>query len=312
MANGEWPGMNRPLRRGVRTIEAWIAVLALVVAAPSARGQTEAAARQKVDASLAALKAGEYDKALEGFRDAEVSFPESSELAYNRGVALYRLGDWDGAKEAFASALSTRDSALEQKAKYNLGNCAYSQALQKLTDYAGAIEDLRRAINYYRDALELDPTDQDARANIETAYLLIKDLLDKLKQEQEKKQEEPPTSQPSQCSQPSEDQDRQEQEPSQDGQQEQQQEQQPGGEQEQSKQEQSSPPQNGELESADPQETQDAREQQSAGKPEPQERKMTREEAARLLQAVRDRERERRDELRRREMIGRPPVDRDW
>ncbi len=187
-----------------------------------ARGQTEADARKKVDASMAALKAGEYEKALEGFRDAEVSFPESSELAYNRGVALYRLGSFDEAKAAFASALSTRDLALEQKAKFNLGNCAYSQALQKLTDYAGAIEELRRAIDYYRDALELDPDDQDARANIETAYLLVKDLLDKKKQEEEK-QKEPPASQPSQCSQPSEGQDQQQQE--QDGQQQQQQQQ---------------------------------------------------------------------------------------
>ncbi len=299
---------------GVATMRRWIAVLAVMAAAMPARGQTEADARKKVDASMAALKAGEYEKALEGFRDAEVSFPESSELAYNRGVALYRLGSFDEAKAAFASALSTRDLALEQKAKFNLGNCAYSQALQKLTDYAGAIEELRRAIDYYRDALELDPDDQDARANIETAYLLIKDLLDKKKQEEEKqKQEEPPTSQPSQCSQPSEGQDQQQQE--QDGQQQQQQsqqqQQQQGGEQEQSKQEQQSQPQDGELESANPQEKQE--QQQQADKPQPQEmRKMTREEAARLLQAVRDRERERRDEVRRRQMIGRPPVDKDW
>ncbi|MBN1511974.1 MAG: tetratricopeptide repeat protein [Phycisphaerae bacterium] len=300
------------------TVKALIAMLVVMAAAMPARGQTEADARKKVDASMAALKAGEYEKALEGFRDAEVSFPESSELAYNRGVALYRLGDFDEAKEAFASALSTRDLALEQKAKFNLGNCAYSQSLQKLTDYAGAIEDLRRAIDYYRDALELDPDDQDARANIETAYLLIKDLLDKKKQEEEKKkQEEPPTSQPSQCSQPSEGQDQQQQE--QDGQQQQQEQsqqqqqkqQQQGGEQEQSKQEQSSQPQNGELESENPQDKQE--QQQQAGKPQEQDmRKMTREEAARLLQAVRDRERERRDEVRRRQMLGRPPVDKDW
>ncbi len=297
---------NHDLRKGVATPRRWIVVLAVMVAAMPARGQTEADARKKVDASLAALKAGEYEKALEGFRDAEVSFPESSELAYNRGVALYRLGNFDEAKAAFASALSTRNLALEQKAKFNLGNSAYSQALQRLTDHAGAIEDLRRAIDYYRDALELDPNDQDARANIETAYLLIKDLLDKLKQEEEKQQQEQPSSQDSQCDQPPEPQDQSQdgQQKQEDSQQQQQQQQQQGDEQEQPSQ-----PENGELESADPQEE---HEQPQAGRPEPQERKMTREEAARLLQAVRDRERERRDELRRREMLGRPPVDRDW
>jgi Ca-activated chloride channel family protein len=284
-------------------------LMVLLVALP-VRAQTEADAREKVDASLSALKAGEYEKALEGFRDAEVSLPESSELAYNRGVALYRLGEFDEAKGAFAESLSTRDLSLEQRAKFNLGNCAYAQALQRLTDYAGAIEDLRRAIEHYRDALELDPDDQDARANIETAYLLIKDLLDKKKQEEEKKKQDPPTSQPSQdpqCSQPSEgEQEQQQESQNRDSQQQQQQ----GGEQKPSEQEQPSQPREGELESSDPQERQ---EQQQAGKPdEKQMRKMTREEAARLLQAVRDRERERREKLRRRQMIGRPPVDRDW
>jgi hypothetical protein len=39
---------------------------------------------------------------------------------------------------------------------------------------------------------------------------------------------------------------------------------------------------------------------------------MSLEEAQRLLQGVRDRERKRREELARREALRHPPVDRDW
>jgi hypothetical protein len=39
---------------------------------------------------------------------------------------------------------------------------------------------------------------------------------------------------------------------------------------------------------------------------------MTKEEAERLLQSVRDKERQRRAELARREQAQRPPVEKDW
>ena len=275
-------------RRGshVRAILALLSVV-LMGGPATARASKESDARQRVGNALDQLEAGEFAEALEGFREAEVMFPDSAELAYDQAVAHYRLGDLERAREAFNRALSTRDLALEEKVKFNLGNCAYAEALERLTDLQGAIDRLRLAIAHYRDALELDPGDDDARANIETAHLLIKDLLDKKKKEEQEKEKEKqdPTSQPT--SQPSQD---QQCDQGQDQQQDDQGEQKDQGEQ---------------------QAGQERREQGS--RPQPRDpRSMSREEADRLLQAVRDEERQRRDELHRRRQVGRPPVDRDW
>lgn len=290
----------------------WAAVLRLALAVlvvvgaigtdPVRADEAALSAAQWVNQANAALAAKKYDEALTALQRAEVESPGSAEIAYNRGVAHYRLGQFDKAAGAFGDALRTRDPALEAKAKFNLGNCSYSTALQKLKDLQGAIDELRRAIGYYRDALTLNPDDREARQNIETAQLLIKDLIDKEKKRQEeekKKQEEQekqnPQSQPS--SQPQDDQkqekgDQKEQEPKPDQQQQQQQDEQKAGDNDQQKQKSK------DKQSQSPQEK----------------REMSREEAERKLQAVRDKERARREDRQRREaaIFGRVPVDRDW
>ncbi len=261
-----------------------------------------------------ALAKGDFQKALEAYRSAEVSLPETPELFYNQGIAHYRLGDYVKARELFNQALSTRDLAIEQRTKYNLGNVAYAESLQKLSDLQVAIDGLRQAINHYRDALALDPNDTDARANIETAQLLIKDLLDKQKQQQEQQQqnqdqeqenqqqdqqqeqrqeqqqqqkpESQPSSQPSQSQQQQQEQEQQQDQKQQQGQQEQQQEQQQG--EQQTEAEQKPQPQQGEK------------------------RELSREEAQRLLQAIRDREKEHNDREAKRVRVRRVPVEKDW
>jgi Ca-activated chloride channel family protein len=291
-----------------------LAVAATLAGADAALATSTSEARRAAAEAIAALKAGEYDDALDGLREAEVMLPDMPELIYNQAVAEYRLGNYDAAREHFNRALVTRDLDLEQRIKFNLGNCAYAEALERLTDLPGAIEKARVAISHYQDALELDPLDNDARANIETANLLIRDLLDKKKKEEEEKQQQQQPQQ-NQTSQPSEDQQQQQQQQSQQG--EQPPEEQPQqGENESEQPEQ--PEQQGQPQpqpSPDEQEQEDGNEeqQQGQGRPEPQERReMSKEEADRLLQAVRDKERERREELRRRAIIGQPPVERDW
>ena len=297
-------------RRGTRVRTILALLPAFLMSGPTtAQASKESDARQAVADALEQLEAGKFAEALEGFRKAEVMFPDSAELAYDQAVAHYRLGDLERARESFSRALSTRDLALEQKVKFNLGNCAYAEALERLTDLQGAIDRLRLAIAHYRDALELDPGDDDARANIETAHLLIKDLLDKKKQqEQEKeKQQQDPTSQPT--SQPSQDQQcdqGQDQQQDEQGERKDQNKQQAGQDGDEKKQEQQQ--QQGELEQAN----QEQRQEQAARLEPRDPRNMSREEADRLLQAVRDKERQRRDEQHRRRQVGRPPVDRDW
>lgn len=285
------------LSRCLAFLAAWSVCSPLLAADPS----PEALVRQ----GNTALDKGEYDKALEAYRQAEVSKPDAPELAFNEGIAHYRLRDFAKARELFGKALATRDLRLEGKAKFNLGNCKYSEALEKMSNLQEAIDHLRGAIEHYLDSLEIAPEDRDARANIESAQLLIKDLLDKLKNQQQQN----PSSQPNQ------DQSQENQEKKEQGEQE---EQQPGDQQQEEKEQ----PQGGEEQKEEQQlqqqqgqqgdEQQQPDEQKGQEGEEKEERQLTEEEAQRLLQAVRDKERERRDERGQRMRATRPKVARDW
>jgi Ca-activated chloride channel family protein len=289
---------------------ATIAAASLLASASGAAGQSSLAAANWVSRGNQALVEKKYDEALEFFRKAEVDLPDAAEIAYDCGIAHYRKGDFDKAREAFGNALRTRDPKLEAKAKFNLGNCAYSTALQKLTDLPGAIDELRKSINYWRDSLELNPGDDAARQNIETAQLLIKDLLDKEKkrqeEEQKKQQEQQQQDQKDQKDQEDQKQDQQQQ---QDQQKKDEQKNSKDQEQDQQQQQQDQQKQNKDKKDKDKQKKDQP--QKSGQKKQDQ---MSREDAERQLQAIRDKERARRDDRRKQEALfgGRPPVDKDW
>lgn len=280
-----------------------------------------------------ALAAGDPVKAAHLYNQAAELKPDNPEIAYNRGVAKYRNGEFEKATEHFREALATRDLTLDAKARYNLGNCAYSQALKQQAELPAAIDKLKEAIAYYREALEVDPKDRSARANIERAQLLMKHLMDQEKQRQEQQkqqgdqdqqneeedqQDQQPQSQPS--SQPGEQQPKQDeqQQGDKDKQQEsaskEQQEKGEQSEQQQAQQEQQGEPGDEELKAADEQ-SQQGQQGEQAGEPrQAQAKPMSREEAERLLQAVRDKERQRREEQADREarFLMPVPVERDW
>ena len=269
-----------PLRSGRLCVLLLAAGAASSVVPPAALAKEELPAAEHVSRANRALADGELETALEGYRQAEVLMPDAPELAYNQAVAYYRMRDFAKARELFSQTLTTRDLELETKAKFNLGNCQYSEALEKMSNLQEAIDQLRTAIEFYLDVLEIAPDEVDARTNIETAQLLIKDLLDKLKQQQ---QQQDPTSQPSECEQQEEQGDEQ--------QEEQGDEQQAGNEQQKQEQGEEGEQQTGE---------------------EQEQRQLTEEEARRLLQGVRDKEQQRREERALRSRAGRTRVAKDW
>ena len=270
----------------------WIAGLCCLTSVAAA---DEPDARTLVERANLAYANEDYATALEGYRQAEVTLPESPQLAYDRGLAHYRLRELAEARDYFNRALRTRDLELEAKAKFNLGNVAYASALQKLSDLQEAIDLLKTAIGQYRDTLELAPDDEDAKANIQTAHLLIKDLLDKLKKQQEEQKQQ---------------QDDQDQDQQQDGEQhdqDQEGEKQYGQDGQEGNVDQE---QNGEQQ--EPQDEEQQQNQEGQRQQEQEAREMTREEAERLLQSVRDRERQRREDRSRRARARWVPVLKDW
>ncbi len=263
------------------------------------------------------LRAGQYDEAIEIYKQAAELLPDAAEIAYNRAIGHYRKGDFENATEQFITSLKTRDPQLEAKAKFNLGNCAYAAALAKNDNIPEAVEDLKSAILHYKDAIESNPQDRDARINIEMAQLLMKDLLDKQKQQEAEQQ--------SQDQNQDEKQDPEQQDENQDQEGEEQQPEQSSGQQDQEQSGDQQQKQEGEDQQQQNEQQQDqekasedqeqqakaAQGQQQQGQ-EGQERKMTREEAQRLLQMIRDKEMQRRRELARRARVKVAPVDKDW
>lgn len=311
--------------------------------------------REQIAAGIAHYEAGRYEEALAAFEQAATAAPPAAtaELLHNRAAAQFKLGKIEDARELWVQAAAQRDAAFEARARYNLGNCAYSDAQRAAEsgDLTGALQRLDSASEHYRDALRLDPGFSSARANLELAQKLKREL-----KEQAENQSQPssqPDSQPSSqpqsqpSSQPQEQSDQQESSDQQDSQSQSQPSSQPQSQpatqprddQQQTDQPQSQPatqPQEG-----NPQEEPEEPQSQPADQPEPQSQpapqpaetqpadsqpsgdespqalpniQLTREEAERLLQRIRDAEAKRRRELLRRqiEMQKPRPVERDW
>jgi Ca-activated chloride channel family protein len=148
--------------------------------------------REKIIAANKVYGEGDFNRALSLYEEVEIEQPESPYVYFNKGLVHYRLEDYEKAKEEFLqAAIKTKDLPLEAKAYYNLGNCNFFDALRYVEmDLKKAIELYQDAITNYRLALERDPSLADATHNIEVTRLIVKDLLDKLKQQQEQQKEQ--------------------------------------------------------------------------------------------------------------------------
>jgi len=259
----------------------------------------EAAARQAWAEAAAALARARVDR---NSADAV--------LAYDHAVAAYRAGDLQQAAKAFEEAMNTKDAALAAAAAYNLGNTTFQLSsepgqqggAEQLSD---AAEWLNQALGHYRRAITHNPNDQEARANGELAWRRLQEV----RQEQQSQQEQ------QQAQEQSDEQDQQQSgEQQQPG--EQQQQQQQSGEQEQQEQQQSGEQQqqqSGEQEQQEQQQSGEQQQQQASPSGTPRgPGEMTRQEAERMLQAVRDRERQRRLDRQKRTETGAATTGRDW
>jgi tetratricopeptide (TPR) repeat protein len=101
-----------------------VLLLILVMAGLAATWRHDlAVSRQRQGREL--LAAGDPRGALELLRRAERGGLDSAELAFDAGMALYRLGAFPLARERFARASGAAEPGLRAAALYNLGNCAF-------------------------------------------------------------------------------------------------------------------------------------------------------------------------------------------
>lgn len=185
-----------------------------------------------------AFKKGDFKAALELYHQAEADRPESPELQYNIGTALYKEGKYEEAADKLEKSFTTGDIDDEAMARYNQGNVFY-----KMGDY-------QKAIAAYQKSLELVPQDIDAKYNLELARKMLKEQL-KPQQQKNDQQNKPQQQQ----------------------------------QQDQQKQEQNQPQQDQQKDQQQEKERQDKSEQVD-------ENKMTREDAERILNALKDDEKQ--------------------
>ncbi len=163
-------GVPRARAALIPLVAAGVALLELV--APVEGLRLAHAAHPLVEGNRLYAK-GDFRGAVRVYREALAKRPDDAALLTNLGAALYRLGDYRAAEEAFARARS-KNARLEGQASYGRGDAQFKQ------------QRYREALSAFREALEKRPGDADARFNYELT-------LRKLRaEESERPEQEPP------------------------------------------------------------------------------------------------------------------------
>jgi Ca-activated chloride channel family protein len=120
-------------------------------------GQTaQASAYKDMKQGVESYRQGNYDDSLSRFQQALVESPDDPTVRFNLASAQYQAGKIDEAARGFEAVVSqAKDPKLRQKALYNLGNTAFRQG------------NLKGSADYYRKALDLSPSDLEAKQNLE-------------------------------------------------------------------------------------------------------------------------------------------------
>ena len=92
---------------GPRLVSVLLGGMALCAPVRGADPSPEALVKQ----GNAALERKEFDKALDAYRQAELSKPDAPELAYNQGIAYYRQNDFEGPRAFRQGAVHPRHRA---------------------------------------------------------------------------------------------------------------------------------------------------------------------------------------------------------
>lgn len=227
-------------------------------------------------------KAEAYDAALEAYQSAAKDRPEDAISRYNLGTALYQKKQFEKASDEFRRSLDTADPVHQAQGYYNLGNAQIQ------------LNDIEGAIRSYKSALRLNPVDLDAKHNLELA---LEKLEQKSQQNRSESEDEDKDQQEQDQQQQNQDQqNRDEQEPDQQGQEN-------PSQSEQQQQNQKSSEQEAASEESSPQS-----EQESTRQPV----EMSEEDAIRLLEAVKDNEKEIQKKILQKRFSRRQRSEKDW
>ena len=130
------------------------------------------------DKGLSHYQNHEYEAAQEYYESVLRERGNQAQAHFGRGSSAFQQGDLETAKHSFEQSLKADDEQLKSKAMYNLGNTFYQN--QKTEE----------ALAFYRKALELDPTDKEAKYNYEFLKYQQEPPEDQQEQDQSNKEQE--------------------------------------------------------------------------------------------------------------------------
>ncbi|ODS31457.1 MAG: hypothetical protein SCARUB_03414 [Candidatus Scalindua rubra] len=241
-----------------------------------------------------------YDEAIGKFTDAQLYLPESDSLDFNIANTHYKEGKFPEAEKSFENILNTKDTTLKAKTTYNMGNTLYKQGKfnEALNSYKQAIEltENKNAIK----SDELKGIREDAKYN----YEFVQKKIEEMKKEQQERQEQ--EKQDKQKKQEEQEKQKQEQ------QQQQQSEKDDTKQQEQQKQQEKQDKRDKKEESK-PEKKSSPEKKMKESPPQPYEKKeMTKEEAERILDALKQAERAARDVHEKEDKSAQFNIEKNW
>ncbi|MGL4370720.1 MAG: tetratricopeptide repeat protein, partial [Spirochaetota bacterium] len=113
---------------------------------------------------------GKYQEAGRAYDEAQKYLPsrkDEPDLAFNKGDARFKCGDYDGAIDFYKQAVDSENKDVQKKALFNIGN-AYEKKGDKVS-----------AADAYLSALRIDPKYDRAKKNLENLYRKDKEDKDK-------------------------------------------------------------------------------------------------------------------------------------
>lgn len=253
-----------------------VLVFSLIGTSGFAQGEREG--RRLVFEGNQAFKKGDYTAADSLYRSGmEAGAPQTSS-SFNLGNTAYRQEDFDAAISEFErAARSAKDPINQADAWYNAGNTYMAK------------QDPQKALDAYKQALRLNPDDDDARHNL----MLAKQMLQQAENQDQQNGDQ--------------DQNNEEQEENQ--------EQEEGGEnQEDGNQQQEQDGQEQENEEQDGKPNEDPSDgEEKPGQTTPQAGQISKEDAERMLEALNKREKELQQQLLKKKNDGKSKnIEKDW
>lgn len=136
--------------------------------------------RDSIRAGNKAYKEQRYRVAESNYKSAIAKDPTSKEAAYNLANAYYKQNNWDEAIKTYQHYLNieTENPNNMSAAWHNIGNTMLKK------------KDLQNSLEAYKNALRLNPKDEQTRYNLAVVQKMIQDQQNQQDQNQDKNQDQ--------------------------------------------------------------------------------------------------------------------------